>query len=275
SGEQVTISRAALGHAIAIAREDADRVRAVPLRAGARDPAQLIEDLCRRNDFGEEAEVRARVEVSDPVSLDVDLGGELVTAILQEPPAAVVVVGHRGELVDARHAATAPFSKRARTVAVLLDELDLHRTRLRQSHLDVDRGRRSPERPCLFDRGEDVERPDAEDGRPTRGGVEQIVDDEAELEEAVVALRPGLLEQGMRRPALLLPFGHLANVRPIWIKDPTTKEGPCCRARRSSSPAPQGGLRPGWRRCWRPTTTCGASPASAIPRLANESRGSG
>ena len=73
---------------------------------------------------------------------------------------------------------------------MLLDQLDLHRARLRHADLDGHGCSLTPHHGFLLDHGQDVERTDAMHDRPLPSSTDEVVDDEPELEEAVLTLGP-------------------------------------------------------------------------------------
>src|SRR5204863_6541671 len=111
---------------------------------------------------------------------------------------ALVVARQGAELVKPRLTRREEITEHARAIAVLLDELDLYGSGLRDRDLDVDARLGAAVRARHLERGKHVERPDSEDARPARRGAEQVVHDEPELEQPVLALGPWLVEEAMR-----------------------------------------------------------------------------
>ena len=136
---------AAQRRAIAVAREQADGVGPVPRRTRLRDLRQVREEGRRRlGDLGEEAEVAHGVVEGDAARARIHLARELVAQAFVVRLLPVVVARHRADLVEARLALAEQVAVDARTIAELLDQLDLHRARLRDGDLEVDASTAAP-----------------------------------------------------------------------------------------------------------------------------------
>ena len=120
-------------------------------------------------DLDHEPEVGDGVEERHPLPAGLDLAGQLVAEVLVVGPGALVVGGDGGELVQPGAAGREEVAVDARPVAVLLDQLDLHRAGLGHRHLHVDHRLRAAVGAGDLDAGQHVEGPDAEHRRPIGG----------------------------------------------------------------------------------------------------------
>src|SRR5436190_352062 len=164
--------------AIAVACQQSDRVAAVPFRAGTRDPVEVRDERRRPfGDFSEEAEVLDGVEVRHAFPVGGrELADRWIAELLVVRFCALVVARQGAELVKPRLTRREEITEHARAIAVLLDELDLYGSGLRDRDLDVDARLGAAVRARHLERGKHVERPDSEDARPARRRAEHVVD---------------------------------------------------------------------------------------------------
>src|SRR5580658_5607624 len=88
-------------------------------------------------------------------------------------------------------------TKDAGSIAALLDELNLHGSHLGDGYLHLDLRLGAAVRAGHLHRGQHVKGTDPMDAGPARRRSDQVVGHEAELEEAEVAVGPGLLKKTM------------------------------------------------------------------------------
>src|SRR5262245_37696617 len=196
----VSLPGETFGHPVPLARQNPHGVAAVPVGAGVGDGAHLVDKAgWGLNDLRVEPELCGRIYIGHPEPASEHISCKGITERLEVLRLSLVFACERGDLVERRRAAPSPLGEDGRSVAVLLDQLDLHGARLGDRDLDLGCTYLAAVVGPLLDHRQDVEGPDAEGSHPTGGRRENVVDDVTELEESKVAFGPRVLEQRVRR----------------------------------------------------------------------------